>query len=130
VNPLSESSGYQLQVITLPVSDVDRSVAFYTERAGFELQVDYAPNDDFRVVQVTPGGSACSVQFGVGVTDAQPGSVRGTYLVVDDIEAAHAELQQRGVEVSDVQDFPWGRFVFFNDPDGNRWSVQYIPPRD
>jgi catechol 2,3-dioxygenase-like lactoylglutathione lyase family enzyme len=121
---------YELQLVSVPVSDVERAKAFYTDAAGFTLDHDHTVGDDLRFVQVTPPGSACSIAFGTGISDAEPGSVRGLQLVVDDIEAAHADLSGRGVEVSEVQDFPWGRFVFFSDPDGNAWAVQQIPPRD
>jgi catechol 2,3-dioxygenase-like lactoylglutathione lyase family enzyme len=120
---------YRLEVVQVPVSDVDRSKAFYTEKMGFNDDHDTQIGDDVRVVQLTPPGSACSIALGKGVTDVPPGSVQGVQMVVDDIEAAHAELSGRGVDVSDVQDFPWGRFVFFKDPDGNGWAVQQIPPR-
>ena len=121
---------WKLELIAIPVSDVDRAKAFYTEQAGFVADHDHAVSDDIRFVQLTPPGSACSIALGKGVTDAEPGSVKGMQIVVPDIEAAHAELAGRGVAVSDVQDFPWGRFVFFQDPDGNAWAVQQLPPRD
>jgi predicted enzyme related to lactoylglutathione lyase len=117
---------YRLELVQVPVSDVDRAIAFYTERAGFNLDHDHAVSDELRFVQITPPGSACSISFGTGLTEMEPGSVEGLQVVVDDIEAAHADLAARGVDVSEVQDFPWGRFVFFSDPDGNRWSVQQI----
>jgi predicted enzyme related to lactoylglutathione lyase len=112
--------------VAVPVSDVDRAKAFYAEQAGFNVDYDHTVSDEIRFVQITPPGSACSIAFGQGIVDAPPGSVKGLQVVVDDIEAAHADLSGRGVEVSDVQDFPWGRFVFFSDPDGNAWSVQEI----
>ena len=117
---------FRIELIAIPVSDVDRSKAFYVEKAGFNADHDHTVSDEIRFVQLTPPGSACSIAIGKGVTGAAPGSVEGVQMVVDDIEAAHAELKGRGVEVSDVQDFPWGRFVFFADPDGNRWAVQQI----
>lgn len=120
---------FRIELIAIPVSDVDRAKAFYVEKAGFNADHDHTVSDEIRFVQLTPPGSACSIAIGKGVTEAKPGSVQGVQMVVDDIEAAHAELTERGVEVSDVQDFPWGRFVFFADPDGNRWAVQEIPPR-
>ena len=119
----------KLELVAVPVSDVDRAKAFYTDQAGFNADHDHTVSDEVRFVQLTPPGSACSIALGKGVIDAPPGSVEGLQLVVDDIEAAHAELAGRGVDVSDVQDFPWGRFVFFADPDGNRWAVQQIPQR-
>jgi predicted enzyme related to lactoylglutathione lyase len=121
---------YRLELVNVPVSDVDRAKAFYVEQAGFNADHDHQVSDDMRFVQLTPPGSACSISIGSGLgSDAAPGSVRGLQLVVDDIEAAHAELAGRGVDVSDVQHFPWGDFVFFSDPDGNAWNVQAIPPR-
>jgi len=120
---------YKLELIAVPVSDPDRAKAFYTEQAGFNADHDHRVSDDLRFIQCTPPGSACSITFGVGIARTPPGSLQGLQLVVSDIEAAHAELSGRGVEVSDVQDFPWGRFVFFSDPDGNGWAVQEIPPR-
>ena len=115
----------RLELVALPVSDVDRAKAFYVE-AGFNADHDHVVGDDLRFVQLTPPGSACSIAIGRGVTDMAPGSVKGMQVVVDDIEAAHDALAERGVDVSDVQDFPWGRFVFFSDPDGNGWAVQQI----
>ena len=120
---------WKLELIAVPVSDVDRAKAFYVEKAGFNPDHDHRVSDDLRFVQLTPPGSACSISIGTGITDARPGSVKGLQVVVDDIEAAHAQLRQRGVEASDVQDFPWGRFTFFSDPDGNGWAVQQIVGR-
>ena len=117
---------WKLELVAVPVSDVDRAKRFYTEQVGFNADQDHQVSDDLRFVQLTPPGSACSIALGTGLTDAQPGSVTGLQLVVSDIDAARAQLAERGVEVSQVQDFPWGRFVFFADPDGNRWSVQQI----
>ena len=121
---------WKLELVAIPVTDVDRATAFYTEQVGFNADHDHAVSDEIRFVQLTPPGSACSIALGKGVTDAPPGSVQGMQMVVSDIEAAHAELAGRGVEVSDVQVFPWGSFVFFSDPDGNRWAVQQLPPRE
>jgi catechol 2,3-dioxygenase-like lactoylglutathione lyase family enzyme len=120
---------FKLELVAVPVSDVDRAKAFYVERAGFHDDHDHTVSDDIRFVQLTPPGSACSIAIGKGVSPSPPGTMQGLQLVVDDIEAARAELAERGVEVGDVQDFPWGRFVFFSDPDGNGWAVQQIPPR-
>ena len=120
---------WKLELVAIPVSDVDRAKSFYVEKAGFNADHDHAVSDEIRFVQLTPPGSACSIALGRGVTDAPPGSVRGMQLVVSDIEAAHAALAGRGVEVSDIQDLPWGSFVFFDDPDGNRWAVQQVQPR-
>jgi catechol 2,3-dioxygenase-like lactoylglutathione lyase family enzyme len=116
---------YKLELVAIPVSDPDRAKEFYV-RAGFNADHDHVLNEDLRFIQLTPPGSACSIALGKGVTDAEPGSVRGMQVVVEDIEEAHADLSGRGIPVSEVQDFPWGRFVFFADPDGNRWSVQEI----
>jgi catechol 2,3-dioxygenase-like lactoylglutathione lyase family enzyme len=120
---------FRIELIAIPVSDVDRAKAFYVEKAGFNADHDHTVSDEIRFVQLTPPGSACSIAIGKGVTDAAPGSVQGVQMVVNDIEAARAELTGRGVDVSDVADYPWGRFLFFADPDGNRWAVQQIPPR-
>ena len=120
---------YKLELIAVPVSDVDRAKAFYVDQVGFNADHDHVVNENLRFVQLTPPGSACSIAIGQGLTDMTPGSVKGLQVVVEEIEAARAALVERGVEVSDVQDFPWGRFVFFSDPDGNAWSVQQIPDR-
>ena len=117
---------YKLELVAVPVSDVDRAKAFYTEQAGFNADHDHVVNENLRFVQLTPPGSACSIAIGQGVVDAEPGSVKGLQLVVESADTARAELAGRGVDVSDVQEFPWGRFVFFSDPDGNAWSVQEI----
>ena len=121
---------WKLELVAVPVSDVDRAKAFYTDKAGFNADHDHTVSDQIRFVQLTPPGSACSIAIGRGITDAPPGSVVGLQMVVPDIEAARAELLTRGTEVSEIQDMAWGRFVFFADPDGNKWSVQQIPPRD
>ena len=121
---------WKLELVAIPVSDVDRAKAFYTEKIGFNADHDHAVSDEMRFVQLTPPGSACSIALGKGLTEAEPGSVKGMQMVVSDIEAARAELVERGADVSDVQEFPWGKFVFFSDPDGNEWAVQQIPPRD
>jgi catechol 2,3-dioxygenase-like lactoylglutathione lyase family enzyme len=118
---------FKLELIAVPVSDVDRAKAFYTERAGFVEDHDHVVSEEVRFVQLTPPGSACSIAIGTGVTGMAPGSLEGLQVVVEDIEAARAELAGRGVEVSEIQDFPWGRFVYFSDPDGNGWAVQQIP---
>lgn len=120
---------FRLELVIVPVSDVDRAKAFYVEQAGFVLDHDHTVSDELRFVQLTPPGSGCSIALGRGLTKAEPGSLEALQLVVDDIEAAHAELTGRGAPVSDIEDFPWGRFVFFADPDGNRWAVQQIPDR-
>ena len=119
----------KLELVAIPVSDVDRAKAFYTDKVGFNADHDYAVSEDIRFVQLTPPGSACSIALGKGIVDAPPGSVKGMQLVVSDAGAAREELARRGVDVTEVQEFPWGKFVFFEDPDGNRWSVQEIVRR-
>jgi len=128
----------KLELVLIPVSDVDRAMAFYTEKVGFNLDVDHQAGEEFRVVQMTPPGSACSITIGKGITDAAPGSYRGTHLVVSDIEAAHSELVGRGVKVSEIRHFASGEwrpgpdpehtdynsFADFSDPDGNTWVLQ------
>jgi catechol 2,3-dioxygenase-like lactoylglutathione lyase family enzyme len=117
---------WRLELVQVPVSDVDRAIAFYTEKAGFHLDHDHQVNESLRFVQLTPPGSPTSIAIGTSLSETTPGSARGLQLVVSDIHAAHDELAQRGAEVSDVQEFPWGQFVFFSDPDGNGWNVQQI----
>jgi predicted enzyme related to lactoylglutathione lyase len=119
---------YQLELVNVPVSDVDRAKAFY-EQAGFNANHDHQVSEELRFVQLTPPGSKCSIAIGTGLSEMAPGSLEGLQLVVEDIEAAHADLSGRGVEVSEIQDFPWGSFVFFSDPDGNGWAVQQTQPR-
>ncbi len=119
----------KIELISLPVSDVDRAKAFYTEKLGFVAEHDVTVSDAIRFVQLTPPGSACSIAIGKGLVDTAPGSVAGLQMVVDDADAARAELLARGAEVSDVQQFDWGRFVFLADPDGNRWGLQELPQR-
>jgi catechol 2,3-dioxygenase-like lactoylglutathione lyase family enzyme len=121
---------WKLELVVVPVSDVDRAKAFYTEKVGFHVDHDRRISDTLRVVQLTPPGSACSIALGKGITDARPGSVQGLELVVADIKAARAELVERGVEVSEIQNLRGFLFVFFSDPDGNRWAVQQIVARD
>ena len=121
---------WKLELVGVPVSDVDRAKAFYTEQAGFNADHDHTVSDEVRFVQLTPPGSACSIAIGKGVVDTPPGSVKGMQMTVPDIHAARAELVERGMEVSEVQEFAWGSFVFFSDPDGNGWSVQQVPARD
>ena len=120
---------WKLELVTIPVSDVDRAKAFYVEQVGFVADHDHVVNDAMRFVQLTPRGSACSIAIGTGLTDLTPGSAQ-VQLVVADVATARDELHARGVEVSEVQTFDWGSFVFFADPDGNRWAVQQLPPRD
>jgi predicted enzyme related to lactoylglutathione lyase len=119
---------WRLELVQVPVTDVDRAKAFYTEKAGFHEDNDATVDGGIRFVQLTPPGSACSIAIGTGLTDKPPGSAQ-LQLVVEDIEAARAELLERGVEVGEVESFPWGSFVFFRDPDGNDWAVQQIPER-
>jgi predicted enzyme related to lactoylglutathione lyase len=121
---------WRLELVQVPVSDVDRAKAFYTEKAGFNADHDHRVSDEIRFVQLTPPGSDCSIALGTGLSGMEPGSVQGLQLVVPDIEAARAELVERGVDVSEVQVFDWGSFVFFSDPDGNGWAVQQVPARD
>ena len=121
---------WKLELVQVPVSDVDRAKAFYTEKAGFTEDHDHQVSDELRFVQLTPPGSACSIAIGTGLGSMAPGSVQGLQLVVADVEAARAELFERGVEVSDVQHYDWGSFVFFSDPDGNSWAVQQLPARN
>src|ERR1700676_2556201 len=121
---------WKLELIQVPVADVDRAKAFYSERAGFNVEHDHQVSDEVRFVQLTPPGSACSIALTSGVHDMEPGSIDGLQLVVKDADAARDELLKRGVEVGAVQEFRWGRFVFFADPDGNAWSVQEVPGRN
>jgi predicted enzyme related to lactoylglutathione lyase len=123
------SMDLKLELIPVPVTDVDRAKEFYSERAGFNFEQDHTVKEGLRFVQLTPPGSSCSISIGEGLTEMEPGSLEGLQLVVDDIVEARDQLAGGGVEVSEIQDFPWGRFVFFSDPDGNRWSVQQIPER-
>ena len=120
---------WKLELVIIPVSDIDRAKAFYTDKAGFNADHDHTVSDEIRFVQLTPPGSACSIAIGKGITDAAPGTVVGLQMVVPDIEAAHDELVKRGAEVSEIQELAWGRFVFFADPDGNKWAVQQLLPR-
>ena len=120
---------WKLELVIIPVSDVDRAKAFYTDTAGFNADHDHTVSDEIRFVQLTPPGSACSIAIGKGITDAAPGSVVGLQMVVPDIEAAHGDLVKRGAQVSEIQELAWGRFVFFADPDGNKWAVQQLLPR-
>ncbi|GAA2792732.1 VOC family protein [Streptomyces showdoensis] len=119
----------KLELIGVPVTDIDRAKAFY-ERAGFHADHDVTVSEEIRFVQMTPPGSACSIAFGKGVTAMTPGSLDNLQVVVTDIEEAHADLSARGVGVSAIEDQPWGSFVYFADPDGNRWAVQQTTPRD
>jgi catechol 2,3-dioxygenase-like lactoylglutathione lyase family enzyme len=117
----------KLELVAVPVTDVDRAKSFYTDQVGFVADYDHTVSEEVRFVQLTPPGSACSIAIGKGLTTMTPGSLDNLQAVVADAEAAHAELAARGVDVSDVDDQPWGRFVFFRDPDGNRWALQQLP---
>jgi catechol 2,3-dioxygenase-like lactoylglutathione lyase family enzyme len=119
----------KLELVAVPVSDVDRAKAFYVDQFGFVAEHDHTVSEEVRFVQLTPPGSACSIAIGKGLTERAPGSASGLQLVIADANAAHAELSERGVAVSDIQDLPWGRFVFLSDPDGNQWALQELPPR-
>ncbi|MGB3327936.1 MAG: VOC family protein [Thermomicrobiales bacterium] len=118
----------KLELVAVPVTDVDRAKAFY-EQVGFHTDHDHQVNPDLRFVQLTPPGSACSIAIGTGLTTMAPGSLEGLQMVVADIEATHAALQERGIDAGEIQDLPWGSFLFFADPDGNRWALQQTTPR-
>jgi catechol 2,3-dioxygenase-like lactoylglutathione lyase family enzyme len=121
---------WKLELVAIPVSDPDRAKAFYVDQVGFNADHDHTVSDELRFVQLTPPGSACSIAFGNGLTDAEPGSAKGLQMVVSDIDAAHRHLVEHGVDASDVQVAPWGSFVYFDDPDGNHWAVQQLPPHE
>jgi catechol 2,3-dioxygenase-like lactoylglutathione lyase family enzyme len=120
---------FKLELVILPVSDVDRAKAFYVDQFGFNPDHDHTVSDEVRFVQLTPPGSACSIAIGRGIAQGEPGSVKGLQVVVDDVEAARAELVGRGATVSEVDDQAWGRFVYLSDPDGNSWALQQLPAR-
>ena len=120
---------FRLELVPVPVTDVDRAKAFYVDQVGFEADHDHQVTDTLRFVQLTPPGSACSIVIGSGISEMAPGSQKGLQLVVTDIDAARAHLVGRGVAVSDVSTFDWGKFVYFSDPDGNSWNVQQLPDR-
>ena len=119
----------KLELVPVPVTDVDRAKAFYTEKIGFHADHDHRVSETLRFVQLTPPGSACSIALGTGITEMQPGSIKGLQMVVADVREVREELVRRGVEVSEVEVMPWGSFAFFSDPDGNTWSLQQLPPR-
>ena len=121
---------WKLELIPVPVSDVDRAKSFYTQKVGLHADHDQQVNEALRFVQLTPPGSACSICLGTGLTKMKPGSLEGLQMVVPDIERVHQELAGRGVDVSGIEDLAWGRFVYFSDPDGNKWSVQQVPKRN
>ena len=118
---------WKIELIAVPVTDVDRAKAFYVDQVGFNADHDHRVNENLRFVQLTPPGSACSIVIGEGITEMAPGSQQGIQMVVADAEAARAALVANGVEASEIDDQPWGRFVFFSDPDGNGWSIQQLP---
>jgi predicted enzyme related to lactoylglutathione lyase len=120
---------WKLELVQVPVGDIDRAKSFYTEKLGFSADIDARPSDDVRFVQLTPPGSACSIALTGGVHQMAPGSLAGLQLVVDSADAARETLLAAGVDVGEVEEFPWGRFVFLTDPDGNAWSVQQLAPR-
>jgi catechol 2,3-dioxygenase-like lactoylglutathione lyase family enzyme len=120
---------WKIELVAIPVTDVDRAKAFYVDQVGFNADHDVQVNPDLRFVQLTPPGSACSVVLGTGITDMAPGSQRGLQVVVEDAAAARAQLVVRGVDASEVESLPWGEFVRFADPDGNTWALQQLPPR-
>ena len=120
---------WKIELIAVPVSDVDRAKAFYTDQVGFNADHDHKISDELRFVQLTPPGSACSITIGTGITQATPGSVEGLQMVVSDVAKARWQLIERGVDASEVQTFPWGLFVYFKDPDGNGWALQQLVPQ-
>ena len=120
---------WKLELVVIPVSDVDRAKAFYTEKVGFNADHDHTVSEEIRFVQLTPPGSACSIAFGKGIVEGTPGSVKGLQVVVPDVSAARAELVERGAQVSEVRVLDWGSFVYFSDPDGNSWALQQLPAR-
>jgi catechol 2,3-dioxygenase-like lactoylglutathione lyase family enzyme len=120
---------WKIELVAIPVTDVDRAKAFYVDQVGFHLDHDHQVHEQLRFVQLTPPGSACSIVLGTGITEMAPGSQKGVQVVVADAAAARAQLRASGVDASDVDEQPWGRFVYFADPDGNTWSLQELPPR-
>jgi predicted enzyme related to lactoylglutathione lyase len=126
---MSATMDIRIELIIVPVTDVDRAKAFYADQVGFVVDHDVRVSENLRFVQLTPPGSACSIAVGEGITDATPGSVKGIQVVVDDADAARAFLVANGVDAPEVQDLAWGRFTGFSDPDGNQWAVQQLPPK-
>lgn len=120
---------WKIELVAIPVTDVDRAKSFYVDQVGFHADHDHRVSDELRFVQLTPPGSACSVVLGTGITEMPPGSQKGVQMVVDDVETARRELIARGVQASEVDVQPWGSFVTFSDPDGNTWALQQLPPR-
>lgn len=121
---------WKLELVAVPVTVVDRAKTFHVDKVGFNADHDQQVNENLRFVQLTPPGSACSICIGTGLMQMKPGSIEGLQMVVPDIETAHKQLAERGVAVSDIEDLAWGRFVYFSDPDGNRWAVQEVPKRN
>ena len=121
---------WKIELVAIPVTDVDRAKAFYVDQVGFNADHDHKVHEGLRFVQLTPPGSACSIVLGTGMSEMPPGSQKGVQVVVADVEAARRQLLDRGVAASDVDVQPWGSFVFFSDPDGNTWALQQLPPRD
>ena len=120
----------RIELVYVPVTDVDRAKKFYVDQVGFNADYDQRVTEQLRFVQLTPPGSACSIAIGTGLTDMEPGWQRGLQMVIDDADAARAQLVAAGVEASEVDEQEWGRFVYFSDPDGNTWALQQLPPRD
>jgi catechol 2,3-dioxygenase-like lactoylglutathione lyase family enzyme len=120
---------WKIELVAIPVTDVDRAKAFYVDQVGFHTDHDYQVSESLRFVQLTPPGSACSIVLGTGITEMPPGSQKGVQMVVADVEAARRQLVEHGVQASEIDDQPWGSFVFFSDPDGNGWALQQVPPR-
>ncbi|MCU1444229.1 MAG: glyoxalase [Cryobacterium sp.] len=121
---------WKIELVAIPVTDVDRAKAFYVDQVGFNADYDVQVNENLRFVQLTPHGSACSICLGTGITEMEPGSQKGIQIVIDSADAAREELVGRGVDASEVDEQSWGRFVYFSDPDGNTWSLQELPPRE
>jgi predicted enzyme related to lactoylglutathione lyase len=128
-NEEGNTMDWKLELVILPVSDVDKAKAFYADQVGFTVDYDHTVSEEIRFVQITPPGSACSIAFGKGLVDGEPGSVKGLQVVVADAQQAHDELAARGVAVTDVEVLQWGSFVHFEDPDGNHWALQQLPRR-
>jgi predicted enzyme related to lactoylglutathione lyase len=126
----NRSMDVKIEVIGVPVTDVDRAIAFYVEQVGFTLDHDHKVSDEVRFVQITPPGSACSIAIGKGISPMEPGTQKGIQVVVEDVEAFRTDVGKRGVETTEVDKMPWGWFTFFRDPDGNAWTVQQMPPQE
>lgn len=120
---------WKIELVPIPVTDVDRAKSFYVDRVGFNADHDHKVSENLRFVQLTPPGSACSIVLGTGITDMPPGSQRGVQVVVEDVQTARDSLIEHGVQASEIDPLPWGSFVYFADPDGNTWALQQLPPR-